>query len=321
MPFLKMRSLVLACSLMWVAPWVAARAWPSKAIRLVVPYPPGGSNDQLARYIGARLQETWGQPVVIDNKPGANSIIGNEVVAKSQADGYTLLINSVGGMAINPLLYPTLPYDASSAFAPIGIAAVAPVVIAINIAVPANSLQGFVAYARANPGKLNNSAGSTISNVASELFKQMADIRMASIPYKGSAPSLEAVLAGDTQMVIADAAALAPQIRAGKIKGLAVAGPTRLSALPDVPTVAEAGMPGYKMDAWVALFAPAGTPPAVVNKISSEVANIMRGADAREKLGSALIPVGGTPEELDAALRGDLARYAPLIKSLNMKAD
>ena len=165
-------------------------------------------------------------------------------------------------MAINPLLYPTLPYDPSSAFTPIGIVAIAPVVIAINAAVPANSLREFVAYAKAHPGKLNNSAGSTISNVAAELFKQMADIRLTSIPYKGSAPSVAAVLAGDTQLVVVDAAAIAAQIRAGKIKGLAVAGPTRLSVLPDVPTVAEAGMPAYKLDAWVALFAPAGTPPA-----------------------------------------------------------
>ncbi|HEY4957941.1 MAG TPA: tripartite tricarboxylate transporter substrate-binding protein, partial [Caldimonas sp.] len=154
-----------------------------------------------------------------------------------------------------------------------------------------------------------------------EVFKQMADIRMTSIPYKGSAPSVAAVLAGETQMVIVDAAAIFTQIRAGKIKGLAVAGPTRLPALPDVPTVDEAGMPAYKMDAWVALFAPAGTPAAVVNKISSEVAAIMQRADARDKLGSALIPVGSTPEELSHALNSDLARYAPLIKSLNMKAD
>ncbi len=319
--FAKMGRLFLGCSLMLASALAAAQSWPSKPIRLVVPYPPGGSNDQLARYIGARLQETWGQPVVIDNKAGANSIIGNEFVARSPPDGYTLLINSVGGMAINPLLYPTLPYNPSTAFTPIGIVAIAPVVIAINTAVPANTLQEFIAYAKAHPGKLNNSAGSTISNVAAELFKQMADIRLTSIPYKGSAPSVAAVLAGDTQLVIVDAAAIAAQIRAGKIKGLAIAGPTRLSVLPDVPTVAEAGMPAYKLDAWVALFAPAGTPPELVNRISTEVATIMQQRDARETLGAALVPVGGTPEELGNALSSDLARYAPLVKSLNMKAD
>ena len=316
-----MRSVLLACSLSLIAALASAQAWPAKPIRLVVPYPPGGSNDQLARYLGAKLQERWGQPVLIDNKPGANSIIGNEAVARSPADGYTLLINSVGGMAINPLLYPTLPYDPLSGFAPIGVAAIAPVVIGINAALPANSLREFVTYAKANPDKLNNSAGSTISSVAAELFKQMAEIRLTSIPYKGSAPSVAAVLAGETQLVVVDAAAIYTQIRAGKIKGLAVAGPTRLSVLPDVPTMAEAGMPAYKMDAWVALFAPAGTPPAVIAKLSSEVAAIMQTQDARDKLGGALIPVGGTPEELAATLKSDLARYAPIIKSLNMKAD
>jgi tripartite-type tricarboxylate transporter receptor subunit TctC len=303
--------------------WAMAQAqtYPERPIRIVVPSPPGGVNDIVARVIGIKLQEKWGQPVVIDNKPGANSIIGTEIVAKSAPDGYTLLINTTGGMSINPLIYPKLPYDGQKGFAPISLLVTSPMMLGVGSSVPANTMKEFIAYAKANPGKLNNSAGSTTSRVAAELFKQMADISVTSVPYKGSAPAVQGVAAGETQMIIVDSPSLLPLVRAGKIKGLAVAWPKRLASFPDVPTFQEAGLPAYEMGGWVGIFAPAGTPPAVVSRINAEVARIVRLPEVSEKLGAANEVVGSSAEELATIMRNDIARYAPIVKAANITAD
>src|SRR2546427_12605502 len=195
-----------------------AQSYPSKSIRIVVGFPPGGGNDIIARMVGAKMQETWDQPVVIDNKPGANSIIAAEFVAKSAPDGYTLLVNATGGMSVNPVLYAKLPYDSLKDFVAISMVRSFPLVLVVHPSVPANSVQELVAYAKANPGKLNYSSGSTAFQVASEMFKQMTGTEVRHIPYKGSAASITAVIAGDVQMTIVDTPPLVPQIKAGRVE-------------------------------------------------------------------------------------------------------
>src|SRR5258705_3894520 len=248
-----------ALILIWAATaW--AQTYPSKPIRIVVGFPPGGGNDIIARMVGAKMQESWGQPVVIDNKPGANSIIAAEFVAKSTADGYTLLVNATGGMSVNPVLYAKLPYDSLRDFVPISMVGSFPLVLVVHPSVPANSVQELVAYAKANPGKLNYSAGSTAFQVASEMFKQMTGTDIKHIPYKGSAASITAVMAGDVQMTIVDTPPPRPPVRPGRVKAVAVTSARRASAMSDLPTIAESGVPGYEMVLWIGVFAPAGTP-------------------------------------------------------------
>ena len=312
---------IAACLFIGASQALVAQTYPAKPIRMVVPYPPGGTNDIVARLLAAKLQEGWGQPVIIDNKPGANSILGNEFAAKSAPDGYTLLINSVGGMSIAPLLYPKLAYDAQKAFAPVSLLVVSPIVFGIGAAVPAGTLREFIAYARSNPGKLNNSAGSTTSQVAAEMFKGMAGVQITPIPYKGSAQSVQAVLTGDAHMVLVDTAPILPHILAGRIKGLAVAWPKRLSTIPDVPTFAEAGLPEFEMSGWIGLFVPAGTPAAVIARLSAEMARLVNLPDMRDKFGTGIEAVGGSAEQLTAAMKSDSTRYEAVIKAAKIKVD
>src|SRR5712692_4735958 len=240
-----------------------AQAYPSRPIRVVVGFPPGGGNDIIARMIGSKMQETWSQPVVIDNRPGANSIIAAEYVAKSAPDGYTLLVNATGGMSVNPVLYTKLPYDSLKDFVPISMVGVFPLVLVVHPSLPADSVPELVAYARANPGKLDYSAGSTAFQVATEMLKQMTGTDIRHIPYKGSA----AAIAGDVQMTIVDTPPLVAQIKAGKVKALGVTAAKRAASMPELPTVAESGVPGYEMVLWIGVFAPAGTPREIVSKL------------------------------------------------------
>ena len=299
-----------------------AQAYPSKPIRIVVGFPPGGGNDIIARMVGAKMQENWSQPVVIDNKPGANSIIAAEFVAKSVPDGYTLLVNATGGMSVNPVLYTKLPYDSLKDFVPISMVGVFPLVLVVHPSVPVNSVQELVAYAKANPGKLNYSAGSTAFQVATEMFKQMTGTDISHIPYKGSAASINAVLAGDVQMTIVDTPPLVPQIRAGRVKALAVTSAKRAGSMPELPTIAESGVPGYEMALWIGVFAPAGTPRDIVAKLNAEVARIVNLPDIREKLdGMGVEPLGNSSEQMAEWIRREIARYGPVVKAANISAD
>jgi tripartite-type tricarboxylate transporter receptor subunit TctC len=299
-----------------------AQSYPSKPIRLVVGFPPGGGNDIIARMVGAKMQESWGQPVVIDNKPGANSIIATEFVAKSASDGYTLLVNATGGMSVNPVLYTTLPYDPLKDFVPISMVGSFPLVLAVNPSVPARSVQELVAYAKANPGKLNYSAGSTAFQVATEMFKQMTGIDVRHIPYKGSAASITAVIAGDVQMTIVDTPPLVPQIKGGRVRALAVTSAKRAGAMPDLPTIAESGVPGYEMVLWIGVFAPAGTPREIADKLNAEVVRIVNLPDIREKLdGMGVDPLGNSSEQVAEWIRREIARFGPVVKAAGIKAD
>jgi tripartite-type tricarboxylate transporter receptor subunit TctC len=312
---------VLATAVLCAATGAWAQGYPFKSIHIVVGFPPGGGNDIIARMVGAKMQESWGQPVVIDNKPGANSIIASEFVAKSAPDGYTLLVNATGGMSVNPVLYAKLPYDSLKDFVPISMVGSFPLVLVVNPAVPAKSVSELVAYARANPGKLNYSAGSTAFQVASEMFKQMTATDIKHIPYKGSVQSISAVMAGDVQMTIVDSPPLVPQLNSGRVRALAVTTAKRAAAMPDLPAIAES-VPGYEMVLWIGVFAPSGTPVEIASKLNAEVVRIVRLPDVREKLDALGVePVGNTSAQAAEWIRGEIAKYGPVVKAANIKAD
>lgn len=299
-----------------------AQTYPFKPIRLVVGFPPGGGNDLVARLVGAKMQESWGQPVVVDNKPGGNSIIATEFVARSAPDGYTLLVNATGGMTINPLIYAKLPYDSQQDFVPISTVGVFPMIFVINPSIPAGSLQEFIAYARANRGKLNYSSGSTAFHLATEMFKQMTGTDIRHIPYKGSAQSVNAVLAGDAQMTLVDSAPAVPLVKSGRLKALAVTSAQRAGSMPELPTMSEAGVPGYEMTLWVSFFAPAGTPEAIVSRLNPEIVRIVRLPDIRERLlALGVEPVGNSGKELAEMISSDMARYRPVVQAANIKVE
>jgi tripartite-type tricarboxylate transporter receptor subunit TctC len=298
-----------------------AQGYPSKPVHIVVGFPPGGGNDLIARMVGAKMQESWGQPVVIENKPGANSIIAAEFVAKSAPDGYTLLVNATGGMSVNPVLYAKLPYDPLKDFVAISMVGSFPLVLVVNPAVPADSVSELVAYAKANPGKLNYSAGSTAFQVATEMFKQMTSTDIKHIPYKGSAASIAAVMAGEVQMTIVDSPPLVPQLKSGRVKALAVTTAKRVAAMPDLPAVAES-LPGYEMALWIGVFAPAGTPRDIAAKLTAEVVRIVGLPDIREKLaGMGVEPLGNSSEEAAEWIRREIARFGPVVKAAGIKAE
>jgi len=311
-------AVVLLCS---AAAGAWAQAYPSKPIHIVVGFPPGGGNDIIARLLGVKMQETWGQPVVIDNKPGANSIIAAEYVAKSAPDGYTLLVNATGGMSINPVLYSKLPYDSLKDFVPISMVGSFPLVLVVNPSVPVKSVQELIAYAKANPGKLNYSSGSTAFQVATEMFKQMTGTDLRHIPYKGSAASITAVIAGDVQMTIVDTPPSVVHIKSGRVRALGVTSAKRSGSMPEIPTVAET-VPGYEMALWIGLFAPAGTPREVTAKLNAEVVRIVHLPDVRARLdGMGVEPLGNSSEQMAEWIKREIAKFGPVAKAANIKVE
>jgi tripartite-type tricarboxylate transporter receptor subunit TctC len=308
-------------ALLAAAAAAVGQTYPSKPIHVVVGFPPGGGNDIIARLVGAKMQDKWGQPVVIDNKPGANSIIASEFVAKSAPDGYTLLVNATGGMSVNPVIYAKLPYGPLKDFVPISMVGSFPLVLAVNPSLPVKSVQELVAYLKANPGKLNYSAGSTAFQVATEMFKQMTGTDVKHIPYKGSAASITALIAGDVQMTIVDTPPLVPQLKGGRIRALAVTSAKRSAAMPDLPAVAES-VPGYEMVLWIGVFAPAGTPGEIAAKLTDEVMRIVKLPDIREKLvGMGVDPLGNSSEETAGRIRREIDRYGPVVKAAGITAE
>jgi len=317
-------SAIVACTAV-AAPAVYAQAvYPTKPIRIVVPFPAGGTTDILARAVGQKLTETNGQPVLIDNRPGAGGNIGAELVAKSPPDGYTLLMGTVGTHAINPSLYAKMPYDHQKDFAPVILVAGVPNVLVINPSVPANSVQELIAYGKANPGKLNfaSSGSGTSIHLAGELFKTMSGVQMTHIPYKGSAPAIADLLGGQVQIMFDNLPSALPQIKAGKLKALAVTSAQRATALPDVPTIAEAGLPGFEASSWFGLLAPAGTPKEVIVKLNTEVAKWLASPEAREKLAAqGAIAAGKTPEDFTQHIVAETAKWQKVVKESGAKVD
>ena len=318
----KLLCVMIALSAAFAGLAVAQPAYPSKPLRLVVGFPPGGANDILARLVGAKLQEQWGQPVVIDNKPGANAIIATEFVARSAPDGYTLLVGASGAMAFNPGLYSKLPYDPVRDFEPVTMLGSFPLVFAVTPSVPAQSVKELVQLVAAAPGKYNYSAGSTPFQLAMELFKLRTGTAVNHIAYKGSAQAVGAVLANDVQMTFVDAPPAVGQIKAGKLRALAVTSKARAAVLPDAPTMIEAGIADFEVVLWTGVFAPAGTPRPVVEKLQQQLAAILRLPDVAERMAALGIePVGNTPAQLAAILRADVDKWSAVAKGANIKAD
>jgi tripartite-type tricarboxylate transporter receptor subunit TctC len=300
-----------------------AQPYPDKVIRMVSPYSPGGSNDLTARILSQKLGEALGQQVIVENKPGAATQIGTQYVAKSPADGYTLLL-AAATHGSNPSLFTKLPYDTLKDFTPIVLAATVPTYVLINDSVPVKTIGELVAYAKKNPGKLNfGSAGNgSAPHLALELFKQEAGIDIVHVPFKGSAPAMTAVLSGDVQGSFETYNVFQPHLKSGKVRMLAVTTPKRTSQEPTVPTLAESGFPGFEAYAWFSVLAPAGTPQAVVARLNSEINRVLTLPEVKDQYAKmGLIPGGGTPEQLDAFIRADIAKWSKVIKSAGIKPD
>jgi tripartite-type tricarboxylate transporter receptor subunit TctC len=314
----------LGVLLAFVAALACAQNYPTKPIRLVVPFPPGGATDLLARDVAQKLTEAWGQAVIVDNRPGAGGNIGSELVAKSAPDGYTLEMGTVGTHAINASLYAKMPYDHVKDFTPVILVAGVPNVLVVNPAVPANSVAELISYAKANPGKLNfaSSGNGTSIHLSGELFKVMAGVQITHIPYKGSAPALQDLLAGQVQMMFDNLPPSLPQIKAGKLRALAVTSLTRAPALPDVPTLSESGLPGFDASSWFGILAPAGTPAPIVAKLNAEVAKWLATPEAKEKLAKQGANIaGGTPDDFAKHISSETAKWAKVVKESGAKID
>lgn len=299
-------------------------AYPTKPVRFIVPYPPGGSADILARSIGAKLAEGLAQPVVVDNRPGAGTAIGTEATAKSPPDGYTVMIGTVSSHAINPSLNPNLKYDPVKDFAPVSLVASIPFVLLAHPSLPAGSVQELVALARAKPGALNfSSAGNGTSNhLAGELLKSMTNVEMVHVPYKGSAPALTDLLAGQVNLMFDLVLTAQPHVRSGAARALGVTGRSRSPALPSVPTIDESGVPGYEVSAWFGIFAPAGTPAAVVKRLNAEIVKIMQLPEMKERLASqGAEAMSSTPEQFAAYVTEELAKWSRVVKASGMKVE
>src|SRR6202012_2107299 len=295
--------------------------YPTRPIHIVVGFTPGGGNDILARIVGQKLSESLGQPVVIDNKPGGGAIFATEYVAKSAPDGYTLLVGASGAMTINPAVYTKLPCDPVHDFVPLSELGSFPLILVVGMSSPYKSVADLVAYAKANPDKANYSSASTAFQVATELFKQKTGAPMQEIPYKGAADSVMAVISGQATATIADAGPVSGQIKGGQVRALAIAAPKRSADLPDVPTMKEAGA-DVEAVLWSGLFAPKGTPPAIVSKLERELMRIVKLPDVAEKLKPLGIdPVGNSSDEFAAVMASDIARWTAVAKAANIKIE
>ena len=298
--------------------------FPDRPVKIVAPSTPGDAPDVIARALADKLGAALGQPVIVENKPGAGGVVGSEFVAKAPADGYTLIMGNAGSHGINAALYANLPYDPVRDFAPVALVSTAPNVMVVNPSVPATTVTEFIAYAKANPNKLNYASGGNGSSahLSAELFKQMAGIEMMHIPYKGASPAIADVIAGNAQVFIGNLPPVLPQIKAGKLRALGVTTLTRSAELPDVPTIAEAGLPGFETVAWFGVFAPAATPRPIVMRLNSEINRIVATPEFREtlaKLGTT--PAPGTPDTYATRIAADVAKWKRVVATGKIKVD
>ena len=292
--------------------------YPSKAIRFIVPFPPGGGNDTIARLVGQQMAATMGQQVMIDNRPGAAGALGAQIAASAPADGYTIFLAGVGSHGLNPNLRKKPLYDAVRDFEAVSLIASAPLLVVVHPSLPVKSVKELITLAKAKPGAINyasNGAGGS-SHMAVELFDMMAGTRMTHIPYKGLTPALTELMAGEVQVMFSSAVAMLPQVKAGRLRAIAMTGSKRSAAIPDIPTVAEAGLKGYETGSWYGVVAPAGTPKYAIDKLNSEIVRITKSPQVTNKLvEEAVIPVGSTPAEFAAYIKAEIARWGKVIKT------
>ncbi|MGA0570226.1 Bug family tripartite tricarboxylate transporter substrate binding protein [Variovorax sp. VNK109] len=316
---------VAAVAVATFAPVAAqAQAFPTKPIRIVVPFPPGGSTDLLARRIGEKLAAAWGQPVVVENRAGAGGTVGADYVAKSPADGYTLLMGVTGSNAISQALYPKLPYDVVKDFSPVSMVVSSPLVLAVNPTVKANTAAEFLALAKAKPGSVSygSPGNGTSMHLTGEMYKQAAKVSMVHIPYRGSAGMLTDLMGGQIESTFGDLLVLMPQIEAGKVRPLAVTSKKRHPMLPNVPTLAEAGLPEFEALSWQGLFAPAGTPADVMTKLSTEVNKALKSPEITDYFGSrGFIIEGTTPAAFKSFIEAEVKKWTTIVQVSGAKPD
>ena len=301
-----------------------AQAWPSRPVTLVVPFPPGGGTDTGARIVAQRLSARWGQPVVVDNKGGAAGQIGGEFVAKARPDGHTLLMGNIGTQAINPSLYPRMAYDPEKAFAPIALVAELPLAMMVNPAVPAKTPEEFVALARSQPGRLSYSSSGAggAPHLAAEMFKQGTGSFIVHVPYRGGGPAIGDLLAGHVQLSFMTVLEASGHIKSGKLRALAVTSRQRVPALPEVPALAEKALPGFDSISWIGLFAPAGTPAEVVEKISAVVREVVASDEVKGRISElGGVPRSNTPAQFAQMIAADRQRYAQIIRDRKITVD
>lgn len=305
-------------------PAQAQSTFPDRPVKLVIPFPPGGSTDLIGRALAQQLSDLWGKQMVVDNRPGAGGSIGADFVSKSTPDGYTLLLGHTGTMSVNPLLYPKLPYDPIKSFAPISLVTLLPLVFVANTTIEPKTVAQVISYAKANPGKLDyGSAGNGSANhLAMEYFKMLTKTNIVHVPYKGTGPAVTGLLGGQVSMTMVGAATVLPHIQSGRLKALAVASPKRLEVLPDTPTMAEAGLTNFDPSPWFGILAPAGTPPELVAKINADIVKVMGSEQSRKALASeGAIITTNTPQQFADLIKSDLARWSKVVKDTGMKIE
>lgn len=318
-----MRILAAGCALFFalLPTAVLGQAYPSKAIRVVVPFAPGGTSDIIGRTLGQRLSEAWMQPVIMDNRAGVAGSLGAQIVVKSPGDGYTLFVGNVGPIAVNNQIYNSVTYDPIKDFTPITLAVTAPQIVVVHPSVPAKSFKEFTNLVRRNKGKITygSSGPGSISHLSAELYKQMTKTDMLHVPFKASAFITTAVVGGEIDVVFSDMAVVLPHVKANRLRGLAVTGPQQTPLVPGVPTVAESGVPGFEMTSWWGMFGPAGIPQPIVTQLNTELTRILKTPEVQKTFATLGVDAAtSTPEQLTAMIKVEVAKYAKLIQSVGI---
>lgn len=321
---LKQIAIALCCAISAMSGWACAQAYPSKPLKIIMPYPAGGPTDILGRLIGQRLSDAWGQNVIIDNRPGGAGMIGGTLAAKSPPDGYTLYLGGITTLVLAPFVQKNMPFDPDKDFQPVTQTTISPLLLMAHPTLPAKTVKDFIALARARPGEINyaSSGPGGSGHLAGELFITITKTKLVHVPYRGVPPALNDLVSGQVQSMFGSMLAAVPHIRSGKINALAVTGPKRSVAAPAVPTFAEAGLPNYDASTWNGILVPAGTPRPLIDRLHAELSKIIRMPNVFDRLASdGPIPVGNTPEEFQAYIKSEQAKWGPVVRAANVKID
>lgn len=319
-----MTRLIAAMVVLCVSPAFAQQAYPTKPLKMIMSFPAGGPTDILGRLLGQKLTESWGQNVMIDNRPGGGGVIGAMLAVKSPADGYTMYLGGITTLVLAPMLHKNLQYDPMRDFLPVSQTTLSPLLLMTHPSLPVRSVKEFVALAKAQPGQINyaSSGPGGSGHLAGELFKSITQVNLVHVPYRGAPPALIDLMSGQVQSMFGTMLAAVPHIRSGKLRAIAVTGPQRSIAVPEVPTFAESGLPGYDASSWNGISVPAGTPRAIVEKLSVEIVRIMKTPGVLDRLAAdGTIPIGSTPEEFLGYIRAEQAKWSKVVRAANIRID